>query len=453
MRTLIADIAFLMTGNVLRQELKDAYVVVDDNIITAIGTGVPVLDSPADRVISGSRMLMMPGFVNTHHHLYQTLFRNVPQVEHAKLFDWLTFLYEHWKYIDEEAVYTSAQVGICEMLKTGVTTTTDHLYLYPYGNNAIIDAEIAAARDVGVRFHPTRGSMSLSKKDGGLPPDSMVQTDEEILVESERVIHQYHDRGRYAMTRIALAPCSPFSVTTNLMKQTAALAEREDVLIHTHLAETQDEEEFCLQTFGFRPVDYMEEVNWLTPRSWFAHIVWASDADIRKLSEHECGMAHCPASNMRLGSGIAPVTIMKQTNMRIGIGVDGSASNDTNSFIGEVRLATLLQRVKYGADALTSREALAMASMGGARVLRMDSDIGSIEVGKAADLIMWDLDTLEFAGGLHDPFTAPVMCDAKQVSLNMVNGKVLIENGQFTNIDVRALVARQNMIAAHLMAR
>jgi 8-oxoguanine deaminase len=452
MRTLITDIAFLMTGNVLRQELKDAYVVVDDNIITAVGTGAPVLDAPADRVISGTRKLMMPGFVNTHHHLYQTLFRNVPQVEHAKLFDWLTFLYEHWKYIDEEAVYTSAQVGICEMLKTGVTTTSDHLYLYPYGNNAIIDAEIRAARDVGVRFHPTRGSMSLSKKDGGLPPDSVVQTDEEILVESERVIHQYHDRRRYAMTRIALAPCSPFSVTTGLMKQTAALAEREDVLIHTHLAETQDEEGFCLQTFGFRPVDYMDEVNWLTPRSWFAHIVWASDADIRKLSEHECGMAHCPASNMRLGSGIAPVTIMKQTNMRIGIGVDGSASNDTNSFIGEVRLATLLQRVKYGADALTSREALAMASMGGARVLRMDSDIGSIEVGKAADLIMWDLDTLEFAGGLHDPFTAPVMCDAKQVSLNMVNGKVLIENGQFTNIDVRALVSRQNTIAAHLMA-
>ncbi|RIE16977.1 8-oxoguanine deaminase [Candidatus Cryosericum septentrionale] len=453
MRTLITDIAFLMTGDALRQELKDAYVVVDDNIITAIGTGAPVLDTPADRTISGTRMLMMPGFVNTHHHLYQTLFRNVPQVEHAKLFDWLTFLYEHWKYIDEEAVYTSAQVGICEMLKTGVTTTTDHLYLYPYGNNAIIDAEIRAARDVGVRFHPTRGSMSLSKKDGGLPPDSVVQTDEEILVESERVIHQYHDRGRYPMTRIALAPCSPFSVTTDLMKQTAALAEREDVLIHTHLAETQDEEEFCLQTFGFRPIDYMEEVNWLTPRSWFAHIVWASDADIRKLSEHECGMAHCPASNMRLGSGIAPVAVMKQTNMRIGIGVDGSASNDTNSFIGEVRLATLLQRVKYGADALTSREALAMASMGGARVLRMDPDIGSIEVGKAADLIMWDLDTLEFAGGLHDPFTAPVMCDAKQVSLNMVNGKVLIENGQFTNIDVRALVAKQNTIAANLMAR
>ncbi|MHB8105865.1 MAG: 8-oxoguanine deaminase [Candidatus Cryosericum sp.] len=453
MRTLITDIAFLMTGNALRQELQNAYVVVDDNIITAVGTGTPILSIPADRMISGARMLMMPGFVNTHHHLYQTLFRNVPQVEHAKLFDWLTFLYEHWKYIDQEAVYVSAQVGICEMLKTGVTTTTDHLYLYPHGNNAIIDAEIRAARDVGVRFHPTRGSMSLSRKDGGLPPDTVVQTDEEILVESERVIHQYHDRGRYPMIRIALAPCSPFSVTTDLMRQTAVLAEKEDVLLHTHLAETRDEEEFCLQTFGFRPVDYMEEVGWLTPRSWFAHIVWASDADIQKLSKHECGMAHCPASNMRLGSGIAPVTVMKKTDMRIGIGVDGSSSNDTNSFIGEVRLATLLQRVKYGADALTSREALAMASMGGARVLRMDSDIGSIEVGKAADLIMWDLDTLEFAGGLHDPFTAPVMCDAKQVSLNMVNGRVLIENGQFTNIDVRALVSRQNTIAANLMTR
>ena len=453
MRTLIRDISFLMTGDTVHTELQNAYVVVDDNIIAAVGTGTPVLDAPADRIISGARMLMMPGFVNTHHHLYQTLFRNVPQVDHAKPLDWLTFLYEHWKYIDEEASYTSAQVGICEMLKTGVTTTTDHLYLYPYGNNAIIDAEIRAARDMSIRFHPTRGSMSLSKKDGGLPPDSVVQTDDEILAESERVIHQYHDRGRYAMTRIALAPCSPFSVTTELMKQTAALAEKEGVLIHTHLAETQDEEEFCLQTFGFRPVDYMEEVGWLTPRSWFAHIVWASDADIRKLSEHECGMAHCPASNMRLGSGIAPVTMMKKTNMRIGIGVDGSASNDTNSFIGEIRLATLLQRVKYGADALTSREALAMGSMGGARVLRMDTDIGSIEVGKAADLIMWDLDTLEFAGGLHDPFTAPVMCDAKQVNFSMVNGKVLIENGDFTNIDIHALVHKQNTIAARLMAR
>lgn len=453
MRTLLKDISFLMTGDAAHTELENAYVLIDDNVITAIGTGAPTLTTPADRTISGSRKLMMPGFVNTHHHLYQTLFRNVPQVEHAKLFDWLTFLYEHWKYIDEEAVYTSAQVGISEMLKTGVTTTTDHLYLYPYGNNAIFDAEVRAARDIGIRFHPTRGSMSLSKKDGGLPPDSVVQTDEEILQESERVIHQYHDRGRYAMTRVALAPCSPFSVTTELMKQTAALAEKEDVLIHTHLAETQDEEEFCLQTFGSRPVDYMEQVGWLTPRSWFAHIVWASEADIRKLSEHECGMAHCPASNMRLGSGIAPVTVMKDTAMRIGIGVDGSASNDTNSFIGEIRLATLLQRVKYGADALTSREALAMGSMGGARVLRMDADIGSIEVGKAADLIMWDLDTLEFAGGLHDPFTAPVMCDAKQVSFSMVNGKILIENGEFTDIDIPDLVRKQNKIAARLMAR
>ncbi len=442
-----------MTEDVAQHELQDAYVVIDDNVITAVGTGAPVLEQPADRTISGRHMLMMPGFVNTHHHLYQSLFRNVPQVEHAKLFDWLTFLYEHWKYIDEEAVYTSAQTGICEMLKTGVTTTSDHLYLYPHGNNALIDAEIRAAQDIGVRFHPTRGSMSLSKKDGGLPPDSVVQTDDEILSESERVIHQYHDRGRYAMVRIALAPCSPFSVTTELMKQTATLAEKEDVLIHTHLAETQDEEAFRLQKFGARPVDYMEEVGWLTPRAWFAHIVWASEDDIRKLAEHGCGMAHCPASNMRLGSGIAPVSLMKKTSMRIGIGVDGSASNDTNSFIGEVRLAMLLQRVRYGADALSAREALALGNIGGARVLRMDKDIGSIEPGKAADLIMWDLDTLEFAGGLHDPFTAPVMCDAKQVDFNMVNGKVLIEHGQFTNIDLGALIRKQNAIAAHLMER
>ena len=255
------------------------------------------------------------------------------------------------------------------------------------------------------------------------------------------------------MTRVALAPCSPFSVTTRLMKDTAALAEKEDVLLHTHLAETQDEEAFCLETFGARPVDYMEQVGWLTPRAWFAHVVWASEEDIRKLAEHQCGMAHCPASNMRLGSGIAPVTTMKQTAMRIGIGVDGSASNDTNSYIGEVRLATLLQRVHYGAGALTSREALEMATMGGARVLRMDSDIGSIEAGKAADLIMWNLDTIEFAGGLHDPFTAPVMCDAKQVDFSMVNGQVVIEHGNFTNVDIPELIARQNSIASALMMR
>lgn len=453
MRTLIQDIAFLMTGNSRQEELTDAYVVIDDNVISSVGTGPLPQNIRPDRTFSGAHRLMMPGFVNTHHHLFQTLFRNVPQVEHAKLFDWLTFLYDHWQYIDEEAVYVSAQTGICEMLKTGVTTTTDHLYLYPHGNNALFDAEVRAARDIGVRFHPTRGSMSLSRKNGGLPPDAVVQTDDEILTESERVIHQYHDRGRYAMTRVALAPCSPFSVTTRLMKDTAALAEKEDVLLHTHLAETQDEETFCLETFGARPVDYMEQVGWLTPRAWFAHVVWASEEDIRKLAEHQCGMAHCPASNMRLGSGIAPVTTMKQTAMRIGIGVDGSASNDTNSYIGEVRLATLLQRVRYGAGALTSREALEMATMGGARVLRMDSDIGSIEAGKAADLIMWNLDTIEFAGGLHDPFTAPVMCDAKQVDFSMVNGQVVIEHGNFTNVDIPELIARQNGIASALMMR
>ena len=453
MRTLIRDIAFLMTGNSLQEELTDAYVVIDENVISSVGTGPLPPNIEPDRTYSGAHRLMMPGFVNTHHHLFQTLFRNVPQVEHAKLFDWLTFLYEHWKYIDEEAVATSAQVGLCEMLKTGVTTTTDHLYLYPHGNNAIIDAEIAAARTVGIRFHPTRGSMSLSKKDGGLPPDSVVQTDDEILRESERVIRTYHDPRRYAMTRIALAPCSPFSVTTELMKRTAEMAEKENVLLHTHLAETQDEEEFCLERFGLRPVDYMESVGWLTPRAWFAHIVWPSESDIGKLSEHACGMAHCPASNMRLGSGIAPVTVMKRTHMRIGIGVDGSASNDSNSFIKEVRLAMLLQRVKYGADALSAREALTMATRGGASVLRMDADIGSIEVGKAADLIMWNLDTLEFAGGLHDPYTAPVLCDAKQVDMSMVNGKVLIEGGQFIGVDVESLVSKQNAIAADLMAR
>jgi 8-oxoguanine deaminase len=428
-------------------EIENAYVSVDENVITYVGREEP--HGKFDKVIDCSNMVMLPGFVNTHHHLYQSLTRNVKKVQNSKLFEWLVNLYEIWKNLDEEASYVSAAVAAAEMALSGVTTTSDMLYLYPKGKNKIFDEEIKGVSHVGLRFHPTRGSMSMSKKDGGLPPDSVVQTEDEILSEYERVISKYHDTSKYAMVRIALAPCSPFSVTEKLMVETLEMAEKKDVLLHTHLSETKDEDEFCVEKFGLRPVDYMDKLGWLNPRVWFAHLVQLNDEDIEKLKTHDVGVSHCPSSNMRLGSGIAPITKMK--GMRISLGVDGSASNDTGNMILEARNAMLLQRVKYGADAITPKEALEFATLGGAKVLRMDDYIGSVEVGKAADLIMFNMNKLEFAGGLDDPVGAILMCDAKKVDFNMVNGKIVVENGNLVVGDIQALVQRHNEISKRLL--
>lgn len=451
MKTLIKNIHTLATFDKNGTELKDAWVSIEDNIIKGIGSGNTPTD-PFDKVIDAKDMLVLPGFVNTHHHFYQSLFRAVPEVQDAKLFDWLTFLYEKWKYIDEEAVKVSTVIAILEMMKSGVTTTTDHLYLFPNGHPTLYDSEVEGAKLTGVRFYGTRGSMSLSKKDGGLPPDSVVQTVDEILKDYERVVNLYHDPKPYSMSRVALAPCSPFSVTKDLMVLTREFAEKHDLLIHTHLAETKDEEQFCVEQFGRRPVDYMEDLGWLSDRAWFAHVVHVSDADIKKLSDSRAGMAHCPSSNMRLGSGVAPIYKMKNTNMRIGLGVDGSSSNDTGNFLLEIRNAMLLQRVAFGESALTAREALKLATIGGASVLRMDEEIGSIEVGKAADIIGFNLqDRLEFAGGLSDPVAAIVFCDAKQVDFSMINGSVVIEDGRFVSIDEEEFIQKQNSISKKLL--
>ncbi len=430
-----------------QKEITNAFVAVEENVITYVGKEAP--EGEFDRTVDCSNMIMLPGFVNTHHHLYQSLTRNVRKVQNSKLFDWLVNLYEIWKNLDEEASYVSAAVAAAEMALSGVTTTSDMLYLYPEGKNSIFDEEIKGVSHVGLRFHPTRGAMSMSKKDGGLPPDSVVQTEDEILSEYERVISKYHDRSKYAMTRVALAPCSPFSVTEKLMIETREMAEEKDVLLHTHLSETKDEDEFCVEKFGLRPVDYMDKLGWLNPRVWFAHLVQLKDEEIEKLKKHDVGVAHCPSSNMRLGSGIAPITKMK--GMRISLGVDGSASNDTGNMILEARNAMLLQRVKYGADALTPREALEFATLGGAKVLRMDDYIGSIEVGKAADLIMFDMNKLEFAGGLDDPVGAILMCDAKKVDFNMINGKIIVEDGKLLVEDIEKLIERQNEISNRLL--
>ncbi|AEX85370.1 hydroxydechloroatrazine ethylaminohydrolase [Marinitoga sp. 1135] len=448
MRKLFKNISYLATFDNKDTEIENAYILVEDNVIKDIGSGN--FDEEVDEIIDCKDMLIMPGFVNTHHHLYQTLTRNVKGAQNAKLFDWLVFLYERWKNIDREGFYISSIIGNYEMMKTGVTTTTDHLYLYPYGLNEAFDAEVEGAIKTGIRFHPTRGSMSMSKKDGGLPPDSVVQTEKEIIKESIRVIEKYHDSSKYSMLRVALAPCSPFSVTADLMRETVKIADEYDVLIHTHVAETLDEENYCIERFGKRPVDYMEELGWLNPRAWFAHLVWLNESDIDKLAKNDVGMAHCPSSNMRLGSGIAPVTEMKD-KIRIGIAVDGSASNDTNNMIAEVRNALLLQRVKYGADALTVREALKMGTMGGARVLRMDDYIGSLEIGKAADFIGFNLNRLEFAGGLDDPLGAVLMCDGKQVDLSVINGKIRIKDGEILDEELPKIIEKHNEISKRVI--
>ncbi len=442
MKYLFKKIAFLETFS-KQGEIENAHVVVDDNVITHVGKVQP--DEKFDRIIDCSNMIMLPGFVNTHHHFYQTLTRNVKSVQSAKLFDWLVTLYEVWKNLDEESSYVSSAIAAFEMALSGVTTSSDMLYLYPYGRNKIFDEEIKGVSHVGLRFHPTRGAMSMSKKDGGLPPDVVVQDEDEILSEYERTISKYHDRSKYAMTRVALAPCSPFSVTESLMIKTLEMAEKHDVLLHTHLAETEDEESFCLGKFGLRPVDYMEKLGWLNPRVWFAHTVHVSDLDIEKMKKNDVGISHCPTSNMRLGSGIAPIFKMK--GMRLSLGIDGSASNDTSNMILEARNAMLLQRVKYGARAMTPKEALEMASSGGAKVLRMDDYIGTIEVGKAADLVMFDMNKLALAGGLDDPVGSIVMCDAHNVDFNMVNGKVVVENGELKVKDIDYLIKRQNEIS------
>jgi 8-oxoguanine deaminase len=447
-RTLLENFDVVATMDGERREIPGGFVLVEGARIARFGSDSSGIE--ADEVVDGRGKLLLPGFINTHHHLYQSLFRNVPGASDAKLFKWLVFLYERWKGMDEQAMRVASTVACSELLLSGATTTTDHCYLYPKNGGNILAADIEGAQVAGIRFHPTRGSMSLSKKDGGLPPDSVVQTEDEILTDCRNMIEKYHDPKPLAMLRIALAPCSPFSVTPELMRESIALAEEYGVLLHTHLAETHDEEAFCLEQFGRRPVDLMEDLGWLRSDVWFAHLVVLSDQDIRKLSNANVGMAHCPSSNMTLGSGIARVTEMKNTGVRIGLAVDGSASNDTSNMIREVRQAMLLQRVHYGADALTAREALSMATIGGARVLGREEEIGSIEAGKGADLIAFDLQELAFAGSHADPVAAVVHCAADRVDFSMVNGTWRVRDGRLVDETIYDLVPEHNRISKRL---
>lgn len=413
------------------------------------------LEAPAGaRVIDCSSHTVVPGFVNTHHHFYQTLTRNHPAVQDAELFDWLKFLYEVWKYIDEEGVYHSSLLAMGELLKTGCTCTTDHHYLYPRGFSAdLMGLQFAAADKLGMRFSPTRGSMSLSQKDGGLPPDSVVQRADEILMDSERVINLYHDPSPMAMHKVVLAPCSPFSVTKELMRDSARLARAHGVRLHTHLAETRDENDFCISMYGKRPVALMQECELIGPDVFYAHGIHFNDDELRVLRDAGAHIAHCPSSNMRLGSGICRVTEMLGMGINVGIAVDGSASNDSSDMLGEIRNALLLQRVEKGAAALSARQAFTMACEQGAKLLDF-SKVGRLEEGWAADAAIFDVQGIAYAGSLSDPVAALIFCgDDHTTDYTIVNGQVVVDHRRLVGVDEQELAAKANAISQDMLAK
>ena len=435
----------LVTMDRDRREISDGGVFIRDNVIEQVGP-TSELPSEADEIIDLSGHIVMPGLVNTHHHMYQTLTRAMAQ--DSNLFNWLKTLYPIWAGLTSEAVYISALTAMAELILSGCTTSSDHLYIYP--NDARIDDEIRAAQEIGLRFHAARGSMSLGESKGGLPPDSVVEDEEDILRDSQRAIETYHDPSRHSMLRIVLAPCSPFSVTPDLMRESVKMAQEYDVLLHTHLAETLDEEQFCLETFGRRPVEYMQDLGWMGDHVWHAHSVFVNDEEVKLFAETDTGVAHCPNSNMRLGSGVAPILAYRAHGVRVGLGVDGSASNDGGHMLGEARQAMLLQRVQHGPEVFSARQALEMATLGGASVLRRD-DIGALAPGMSADLIAIDLNRVEYAGALHDPVAATVLCAPLGVDFSMINGRVVVKEGQLTTIDLGPVIERHNQISRALI--
>lgn len=403
-----------------------------------------------DGVIDGRHAVVLPGLINTHHHLYQTLTRAYGPAADSELFDWLRTLYPIWARLDEEAVHAAALVGMAELMLSGCTTTTDHHYVFSRDLRAPIDAEVEAARRIGMRFHPTRGSMSVGRKQGGLPPDSVVQKEERILADSERTIARYHDPAPGSMLRVALAPCSPFSVSPHLMRDTAELARRHNVRLHTHLAETRDEEAYCLERFGKRPLDLLEDVGWLDGHTWLAHGIHFNRREIMRLGRAGVGIAHCPSSNMRLGSGCAPVMALRKAGCPVGLGVDGSASNDSSHMLAEARQALLLQRVTHGAAALTVKDALRMATVEGARCLGRD-DIGSLEAGKRADIAMFDLRQLGYSGA-GDAVSALLLCAPSRVDTLVIEGRVVVAGGEVRTVAMSPVLARHRRAAAKLLA-
>ena len=426
---------------------------IEGNKVSKIGTNLQTPPDKDYRIIDASNLAIVPGFVNTHHHFYQTLTRNLPAVQDAKLFDWLVYLYEVWKYIDEEAVYWSSLLAMTELLKTGCTCSTDHHYLFPQScvGQDFTGAQFKAADRLGMRFSPTRGSMSLSKKDGGLPPDTVVQSEEKILEDSERVIKLYHDPDLMAMHKIVLAPCSPFSVTKRCMLESARLARKYGVRLHTHLCETIDEEDQCKAMYGIRPVELMQECELIGDDVFYAHGIWFNDEELKILAKTGSHIAHCPSSNMRLGSGICRTREMLDLGINIGIAVDGSASNDSSDMLGEMRNALLLARVKYGSQGLTAREVFKMGSENGAKMLNF-GNVGKLEEGWAADLACFDVSGIAYAGSHSDPIAALLFCGCDHTAqYTIVNGQVVVDNRLVCGVDEEELARKANQISARLL--
>jgi 8-oxoguanine deaminase len=430
------DADLLVTGAKLvatcdgeRRELPGGWVAITGGLISGVGRSA---DPPpaAGQTLDASGCLVTPGLVNTHHHMYQNLTRSYAPAINGSLFSWLSILYPLWAGIDEEAAYLSAWVGLAELALGGCTTTTDHLYVAPRGGGDVWSAEIAAARELGMRFHPTRGSMTLSVKDGGLPPDSVVQDDDEVLADSERLVKLHHDPSHGAMVRVALAPCSPFSVSPELMRRTAELAEKLDVRLHTHLAEDPDEDTFCVEKFGRRPVDQFAEVGWLGSRAWVAHCIYPSGEEVTRLGAAGVGVAHCPSSNMLIGGGgFAPVRDLRAAGAPVGLGCDGSASVDCASLWMESRAALLLGRQRLGPTGMTAREVLDIATRGGAACLGRTGEIGELTVGAAGDVVCWPQEGVRYAGALSDPVEAWLRCGPVSARHTVVAGRVLVRDG------------------------
>ena len=461
-RLLIENARVLATMDAQRREIADGALLIEGPRILRVdgssalrrwmtGQGIT-----ADDTIDARGCVLMPGLVNGHHHLYQTLTRTLGTAAGLSLFDWLRLLYPVWGQMDPECVQVSARLGLTELLLSGATTVADHLYLFP--NGARLDDSIAAAAEVGIRFHPTRGSMSLGESQGGLPPDALCEDEGFILDDSLRVIQQFHDPQRFSMCRIGLAPCSPFSVSGELMRQSAELARAHPrVRLHTHLAETLDENRYCRQKFGMRPLDYMDHLGWLGDDVWFAHMVHPNDDEIGVLADRCTGVCHCPSSNMILASGIAPVRNMVDRGVPVGLGVDGSASNDGNHLLGEARQAMLLQRVGWPgfesrADRFSAREALELATLGGARLLGRD-DIGVLEPGMAADVVAFRVDDLAHAGALNDPVAALLTCAPGRVWLSVINGRIRVRDGALLQGGLDPLIIRHNQLAEGLLQK
>ena len=446
---LVCDATLVTTFDDSDRRVLNAGIFARDGVIEAIGSH-ELLPAKADEVIDAHGMVILPGLICTHHHFYQTLTRNLPAGQDAELFPWLVAHYPIWAKLTPEGVRSSTAIALAELMLSGCTTAADHGYLWPNGSR--VDDQIAVARAMGVRFHASRGSMSVGRSRGGLPPDDVVEDEAAILRDCERVIAEHHDPARHAMTRVVLAPCSPFSVSPELMRASAELARKHGCSLHTHLCETKDEEQYCLEKFGQRPVAFAESLGWSGPDVWYAHAVHLAPDENERLGASRTGVAHCPTSNMRLGAGIAPLLAQVRAGMHVGLGVDGSASNDGCHMLDEARQAMLLQRVAHGAGAMSAHEALRLGTRGGAEVLGRD-DIGWLAPGMAADFIGVRIDTLQTAGGaVHDPLASLVFCRIPQVDLNVIAGRVRVRNGALVDVDLPELIARHNRLARELVA-